>query len=124
MITVNDVNRQPVLFQPANMTVNAGSTADQTLSATDPDGDAVSFTKVSGPTYVTVTSTTPGVGTATGNGHLAPGFSDNGTATVTVRATDNGSPSLFNEKSPTATVILECRGPDLNQPNKMTVSGG
>ena len=119
-VTVNNVNRAPTLIQPANMTVNAGSTANQTLNATDPDGDAVAFTKVSGPTYVTVTTTSP----STGNVNLAPGFSDAGTAAVTVRATDNGSPSLFNEKSFTVTVIPACRAPVLNQPSNMTVNQG
>src|SRR5436190_13787995 len=81
-ITVNNVNQNPVLAQPANMTVNEGATANQTLTATDADGQALTFTKAAGPTYATVTTTTPGTGTGTGNLALAPGFSDSGTATV------------------------------------------
>src|SRR5262249_18713708 len=53
-------NTAPVLAQPANMTVNEGLTADQALSATDADGNALTFSKVLGPTYATVTTTTPG----------------------------------------------------------------
>jgi PKD domain-containing protein/cadherin-like protein/Big-like domain-containing protein len=123
-ITVNDVNRGPLLAQPANMSVASGSIANQTLTATDADGNAVTFSKVSGPTYVTVTTTSPGTGTATGNVSVAPGFSDCGTATVVVRATDNGSPSLSNDKSFALTVNLVCRGPVLNQPANMTVIEG
>src|SRR5437899_651951 len=78
----------PVLDPIANMTVNEGATADQTLRATDADGDPLMFTLVSGPTYATVTTTTPGTGTGTGNVHLAPGFSDQGTAAATVRVSD------------------------------------
>src|SRR5207249_4419563 len=86
-------NRPPVLAQPANVTVNEGATANNPLSATDPDGNALTFAKVSGPTYATVTTTTPGTGTATGNVALAPGFSDSGTATVSVNATDGSGAS-------------------------------
>src|SRR5436190_10825807 len=87
-ITVQAVNRAPVLAQPANMTVNEGQVANQTLTATDPDGNSLSFSKASGPTYVTVTTTTQGTGTATGNLALAPGFSDSGTATVSISVSD------------------------------------
>src|SRR5207244_11621043 len=65
-ITVTATNRPPVLAQPANMTVNEGATADQTLNARDPGGNALTYSLVSGPTYATVTTTTPGTGTATG----------------------------------------------------------
>src|SRR2546425_10479370 len=80
-VRVNNVNRNPVLAQPANMTVNEGATANQTLTATDADGQALTFRKAAGPTYATVTTTTPGTGTGTGNIAVAPGFSDAGTAT-------------------------------------------
>src|SRR5207245_2363737 len=75
---VAGANQAPVLTQPANMTVNEGATADQALNATDADNQALAFTLVSGPTYAAVTTTSPGAGTATGNLHLAPGFSDAG----------------------------------------------
>src|SRR5438045_1294329 len=39
IVTVTPTNRAPVLAQPSNMTVSEGATADQALSATDPDGD-------------------------------------------------------------------------------------
>src|SRR5213075_1428386 len=100
-ITVNNVNQAPVLAQPANMTVNEGATANQALSATDADGQALTFAKVSGPTYATVTTTSGGRGTAAGNLALAPGFSDAGTATVSVSATDG---TATDTKSLTVTV--------------------
>src|SRR5205814_9811441 len=83
-VTVTATNRAPVLAQPANMTVNEGVTADQALSATDADGQALTFSLASGPTYATVSTTTPGTGTAAGNLHLAPGFADAGTANASV----------------------------------------
>ena len=113
--------RAPVLAQPANMTVNEAATADQTLSATDADGNAITFSKASGPTFMTVTTTSPGIGTGTGNIHLAPGFSDQGTYAATVSATDG---SLTDSKSFSITVNNACRGPVLNQPANMTVNAG
>src|SRR5947199_491459 len=82
-ITVTGVNNPPTLAQPTNMTVNEGATADQTITATDPDGNPLTFSKVSGPTYMTVTTVTAGTGTGTGNIHLAPGFSNGGTEAAT-----------------------------------------
>ncbi|HYQ89642.1 MAG TPA: Ig-like domain-containing protein, partial [Candidatus Binatia bacterium] len=120
-VTVQPPNRAPVLAQPSDVTVNEGDTADQTLNATDPDGDAVTFSLVSGPTYASVTTTSPGNGTAAGNLHLAPGFSDAGTAGATVRASDG---ALSDDKSLTITVDNVNRPPTLNQPTNMAVAQG
>jgi PKD repeat protein len=120
-ITVNNVNRAPVLAQPANMTLNQGTTADQALSATDADGDALTFSLASGPTYASVTTTSPGTGTATGNIHLAPGSSDAGTASATVSVTDGVA---SNSKSLTITVGTVNHAPLLAQPGDVTVNEG
>src|SRR5439155_2965249 len=79
-ITVQGVNHAPVLSQPSDMTVAENATADQPLSATDPDGDTVTFSKVSGPAFMTVD----------GSIHLAPGGTDAGSYTGTVNATVTG----------------------------------
>jgi len=109
------------LAQPANMTVNEGATADQTLNATDSDGNALTFSLAAGPAYATVSTTSPGTGTATGNLHLAPSFTDAGTASATVRVSDG---SLTDSKSLTITVINVNRAPTLNQPSNITVNEG
>jgi hypothetical protein len=114
--------RAPTLAQPTNMTVDEGTTANQSITAVDPDGDALTFSKVSGPTYVTVTTIVPGTGTATGNLNLAPGFSDAGTAVATIRATD--TLGLSNDKSLAVTVNNVDRPPALTQPANMTVTEG
>src|SRR4029079_2066850 len=116
-ITVTNTNRAPTLNQPANMTVAENATADQVITGTDPDGDALTFTKISGPTYLTVTTTNA----TSGNIHLAPGFSDAGTAAATVTASDG---TLSNAKSLTVTVTNVNRAPTLNQPANMTVAEG
>jgi PKD domain-containing protein/VCBS repeat protein/cadherin-like protein/Big-like domain-containing protein len=120
-INVTAPNNPPTLIQPANMTVNEGATANQTLTATDPDGNPLTFSKVSGPTYATVTTTTPGSGTATGNVNLAPGFVDAGTSTVVLRVSDG---SLSNDKSFVVTINNLNRSPVLAQPTNMTVDEG
>src|SRR5207253_1339271 len=105
-------NNPPTLAQPANMTVNEGATANQAITATDPDGNALTFTKASGPTYATVTTTTPGTGTAAGNLALAPGFSDAGVATVSITASDGAA---SDTKSLSVTVNNVNRAPVLAQ---------
>jgi len=114
-------NLAPVLAQPGNMTVCEGGTGDQVLNATDPDGDPIAFSLVSGPTFVTVSTTSSGTGTATGNVHLATGFNDGGTYPVTVRASDG---SLNNDKSFTISVVSAAPPPTLSQPADMTVDEG
>src|SRR5204863_287437 len=120
-VTVNNSNRAPVLAQPANMTANEGATADQALSATDADGQALTFSLASGPAYATVTTTSAGTGTAAGNLHLAPGFSDAGTASASVRVSDG---AVSDGKSLTITVNNVNRAPVLAQPANMTVNEG
>ncbi|HYR51425.1 MAG TPA: Ig-like domain-containing protein [Candidatus Dormibacteraeota bacterium] len=120
LVTVNP-NQTPVLAQPANMTVDEGTTASQVLTATDADGDAITFSLLSGPSYASVTTATPGSGTGTGNIHLAPGFSDAGTAGATVRATDGFAATT---KSLSITVNNVNRPPVLNQPENMVVNEG
>ncbi|TMQ62041.1 MAG: PKD domain-containing protein [Candidatus Eisenbacteria bacterium] len=110
----------PVLAQPANMTVLEGSAADQAIVATDPDGNALTFFAASGPTFMAVTTTNPGTGTATGNIRLAPGFSDQGTYRATVTASDG---TLTDSKSLSIMVTdFACRPPLLAQPANMTVN--
>src|SRR5436190_528914 len=109
-VTVINPKRPPAHLQPANMTVNEGATANQALSATDADGQALSFTKTAGPTYATVTTTSAGTGTAAGNLALAPGCSDAGTATTTISASDGAA---SDSKSLTVTVNNSNRGPAL-----------
>src|SRR6266850_2471164 len=49
-VTVNNVDRPVSLAPIASMVVTAAGTADQTFTATDPDGDAITFTNT-GPTF-------------------------------------------------------------------------
>ena len=111
----------PHLNQPVDMTVNEGAAADQTVTASDPDGDPITFATVSGPTFVTVTTVSPGTGTASGNIHLAPGFKDSGAYSVTVSASDGVSSDM---RMLHVTVNDVARPPLLRQPSAMTVEPG
>jgi hypothetical protein len=90
-ITVTDVTRAVALAQPLDMHAIEGTLAAQTLRAFDASGDPLAFSKVAGPAYLTVTTTIPGTGYAQGQVELAPGFTDAGTATATVAASDGVS---------------------------------
>ena len=86
------VNPVVHLSQPADMTVAAGGTADQTLNATDADGDPLVFFLPSAPAFVMVTTVSAGTGTATGNLHVAPSLSDAGVFSITVWVSDGFQP--------------------------------
>jgi hypothetical protein len=81
-VTVTEVNVAPVLAQPADMTVAEGASANQQLTATDADipANTLTFTKVSGPTFVTIS--------ASGLVTVAPGSSDAGIYPVMARVSD------------------------------------
>ncbi len=122
MITVGQCHGNPTLAQPANMTVHAGSTADQGIVGTDACGIPLTFTKVAGPTFMTVFTTNPGTGTGIGDIHLAPGLSDVGSYSATVRVSDG---SLSDDKSFAIQINPSTEGaPTLAQPANMTVTEG
>lgn len=88
VVNVPTNSNSPFLSFISDMTVDEGMTADQTLTASDADGNALTFAKSSGPTFMTVTTTNPGAGFGTGNVHLAPGSQDAGFYFAEVYVTD------------------------------------
>ncbi|HEX7078643.1 MAG TPA: FG-GAP-like repeat-containing protein [Candidatus Eisenbacteria bacterium] len=111
----------PALDPVADMTVNAGETADQALHATDADGDPLAFYRASGPTFFSVTTTDPGAGSATGNVHLAPDTNADGVSAASVGVTDGQLSALRFFQ---ITVVGTNSAPILTQPNNMTVKLG
>ncbi len=87
-LTVTDVTRAVALAQPLDMQVIEGALASQTLRGFDSSGDPLTFSKVAGPAYLSVSTTMPGNGFAQGLAELAPGFTDAGSATATVAVSD------------------------------------
>ncbi len=78
----------PQLAQPATMVLAEGSTADQDLTASDPDGSLLSFSKISGPSYVTVSPKSSVPGAAVADLHVAPGYLDAGRGLGEIRVDD------------------------------------
>ncbi|HKO21029.1 MAG TPA: putative Ig domain-containing protein, partial [Candidatus Eisenbacteria bacterium] len=98
----------PVLDQPANMTVDEGAVLSQRILGTDPNSLPLTFSKVSGPPWMTVET----LGPRTGFIVLSPDFAAAGTYPATVRATnESGS---FDQKTFTIVVTNICRAPSAN----------
>jgi len=76
----------PTLNQPAAMTVSENETADQRLTVTDPDGSAVTVSRLIGPDYLSLRQ--GALSPETWSVHVAPGFSDAGDAIATLQASD------------------------------------
>jgi hypothetical protein len=106
-------NNPPILDQPADMTMVEGGMVDhsQVLSATDIDGDPLTFSLVSGPTFAMVTTTSAGTGTASGLIHMSVGPSDVGTFPATVAVTDNID---TDTKTLTITVLMNMPDPTVS----------
>ena len=114
-------NAIPVLAPVGNMTVNPGEVADQAITATDGDGNPLTFGKSFGPAFVTVTTTSPGTGSAQGNIHAAPTLSDAGANQVGVTVSDGFATVAQSIRIDVPGVN---RAPLLTQPNDMTVPAG
>jgi hypothetical protein len=115
---VIDTNHAPVLNPVANMSTCQGHPVDQVITGSDPDGDALTFSKVAGPTFMTVTTTSP----TAGNIHLAVGVTEPlGSYSATVRASDGSSSA---DRSFTFFIAQSCGLPVLNAIADMTVTEG
>ena len=104
-----------LLNQPQDVQLDEGVTADQALTVLEPGGASYTFSLVSGPSFVTVTTTND----TTGNVNLAPGFTDAGSYRVTVSVSDGAS---TEESSFQITVLQVNFPPLLAQPRDMHAS--
>jgi len=84
-ITVGDVNRAPVISNISSQTILETELLTLTLSATDPDGDSITFSATNTPAGSTFNPTT-------GVFSWTPTLSDEGVYVATFIATDNGTP--------------------------------
>ncbi|MBI4834980.1 MAG: putative Ig domain-containing protein, partial [Planctomycetes bacterium] len=87
-------DRSPVLTSPGNKSINENQLLTFTLSATDPDGDPITYTMTATPTGSTLNSTS-------GVFSWTPSYTQSGNYTVTFTAT---AKTLFNSKTITITV--------------------
>ncbi|HEY6830356.1 MAG TPA: putative Ig domain-containing protein, partial [Gemmatimonadaceae bacterium] len=80
------VNQPPVVTNPGNKTATVGQLLSFTITGTDPDGNALAFASANLPTGATLSSA--------GAFSWTPASDQVGSFTVTVTATDNGSPPM------------------------------
>ncbi|HWR81753.1 MAG TPA: Ig-like domain-containing protein, partial [Candidatus Deferrimicrobium sp.] len=113
-IVVAEAGNQAPVFAPiADTTVFEGSTLVLNISATDPEGGAVTLsvnTTMNGYTFVDN-------GNGTGVFTYQPGYDDAGLDTVRFFATDNGTPRLSGVEAVAITTI------DINQPPQFAPAG-
>ncbi len=100
-IQVTDVNEEPTLLTLSNATIsenNANPTVVGTLTALDPDGEtSLTYSLVAG-----IGGTDNGLFSIVGNQlsfHAIADFESQSSYSIRVRVTDNGSPTLANEKT-------------------------
>ncbi|HET9251028.1 MAG TPA: Ig-like domain-containing protein [Candidatus Eisenbacteria bacterium] len=92
-VTSSTATAPPVLGAIGNRTVTEGTASSVTLTASDADGDALTWS-VSLPGFADLTVTQSGAGTSTARLDLTPGFCDAGTHPATVTVSDgSGSDS-------------------------------
>ncbi len=78
----------PILQPPVDMWVVPGSTAHQTLIASDADAQQLQFSVLSGPPFMDLVTRTHSGSITAGDMYFSPGPTDIGTATVGVSVTD------------------------------------
>ncbi|PYI87545.1 MAG: hypothetical protein DME26_05830, partial [Verrucomicrobia bacterium] len=120
-VVVNEVNSPPVLAPIANRTVDEGSAVTITNSATDPDipANSLTYSLDSGAPAGASIDPSTGLFTWTPSESQGPG-----TYPITVRVSDNGSPSLSNAKSFTVVVNEVNNAPVLGAVASQSVDEG
>jgi len=117
-VVVNEVNSAPVLTVPSTQTINELTLLTVTNSASDADvpANTLTFGLVSAPTGV---SLNPASGVLTWTPKEAQGPSTN---TITVKVSDNGTPSLSVTNSFTVVVNEVNTAPVLTVPGTQTIN--
>jgi len=112
-ITVNNVNRAPVLGTLTDKSVNENATLTFTVTATDADSDTLTYSATSGlPSGATLNS-------STGAFSWTPSYSQSGTYSVTFRVSDA---TLNDSKTITITVVNVNQVPVLASISNKTVA--
>jgi hypothetical protein len=102
-LTVNDINRPPVVDFIGNRAMANNTVLVIPVSATDPDGNSISLSDTGLPGFCATPMTDNGDGT--GSITCTPGGANNGTYTnLTVTATDNGTGALTDIETLTLVV--------------------
>jgi hypothetical protein len=119
-LTVAQVNLPPVLAAIASQQVNEGETLEVLVSASDPDGDALSFSAPDLPGFGVLSDN----GDGSGSLQFTPDFSDAGSYTITIVVSDAGTPSLSDTTTFQLTVVQVNLPPVLASISDTTVVEG
>ncbi|MDI6787025.1 MAG: M6 family metalloprotease domain-containing protein [Planctomycetota bacterium] len=111
-ITVNNVDWPPTLTSPGTKTVNEALTLNFTLSATDLDGDIITYSAIGLPQGASLDSTT-------GIFQWSPDYTQSGNYSVTFVASSN---SLSDSKTILIIVYNVDRAPQLTSPGNKNVN--
>jgi len=98
--SVGTTNQAPVIAPIGTKTLLAGTKIAFSVKATDANGNAISLSAISLPSFMTFADSGNGTGAIT----VGPNDSHVGSYTVTIKATDNGIPSLSQLSSFTVVV--------------------
>jgi hypothetical protein len=112
-ITVNNVNNPPMLTNPGNKNVNENQLLQFTLSATDVNGDAVTYSMNGAPT---------GAGLTNNQFSWKPTYAQSGSYGVKFFARDNGVPQMSDSQIISITVNNVNNPPMLTNPGNKTVN--
>ena len=112
-VTVNKINIAPVLASPGNRSVNEGQLLQFTLSATDVNGDSLTFSMAGAPA---------GAVLAGGQFSWTPSYTAAGVYDVKFRVTDNGTPPMSDSQTISITVNDVNVPPVLANPGNQTVN--
>jgi hypothetical protein len=120
-LTVNNINRTPVLTSIPSQGMNEGDTLNVAVSSTDPDGDNITLMVNNLPSFCTFSNN----GDGTGSLRFTPGFANAGDyQDLRIIAKDNGSPSLSDTVAFTLTVDNVNRAPVLTPVSDLSVDEG
>jgi chitodextrinase/predicted esterase len=86
-LVITTPNGAPIVNDPGTITVRVGETIQHNISATDPEGDILTFATLNLPSFATLVDN----GNGSGYIRLIPQNSDIGSHSFTLRATDNFS---------------------------------
>jgi len=103
-ITVGNVNRPPVLNTIGAKTVDEGRLLEFTITASDPDGDNVTYSASNVPTGASFNSASQAFS-------WTPGYGAARNYTVTFTVTDNGSPAQSDSEEVTINVSAVDQAP-------------
>ena len=100
-LTVIVANRPPILAPIGGQLVEGGAVLMEPVSSSDPDGDNLTLTAMSLPSFCALVDN----GDGSGSLDCTPAFSDVGVYPVSVMTTDDGSPNLADSENFDITVI-------------------